>query len=295
MQQETPQPDVEVSDLKAAYGAEVVLRDVSFAVNTGEIFGILGGSGSGKSTILRHLIGLQEPAAGTIRVLGHDLARTRPDTKQQLAHRFGVLFQAGALFGSMTVAENVALPLQEFTRLPRSAIESIVRLKLSLVGLAGAEGLLPAELSGGMRKRAGLARAMALDPQLLFFDEPSSGLDPILAAELDRLILQLRDTLGTTMVVVTHDLDSVLTIADRVILVDRVRKGVIAQGRPRDLAAAAEPEAVREFFTRGGLRGSTPAPGATVPTKDAGGPDDRTVTPDRDGSTSESRVPPSSG
>lgn len=248
------EPVIEVLDLTAAYDGDPVLEHVTFRVGRSEVFGILGGSGSGKSTILKHLIGQCRPAGGTVRVLGTDMGAADEDELRAVSRRFGVLFQSGALFGGMTVGENVALPLAEFTSLTREAIGDVVALKLRLVGLAGCEALYPAELSGGMRKRAGLARAMALDPDLLFFDEPSSGLDPVLAADLDRLILSVRDTLGTTMVIVTHDLDSIMAVTDRVILVDGSTKGVVACGDARELAQAHEEEIVDRFFTRSGLR-----------------------------------------
>jgi len=245
---------VVVSELTAGYGAQIVLRDVSFRVRRGEIFAILGGSGSGKTTLLRHLIGKQGPLSGAVEVLGTDVNQANEGTLQRLRRRFGILYQTGALFGGLTVAENVALPLQEFTDLSEDAIRAVVAFKLHLVGLDGAGPLYPAELSGGMRKRAGLARALAMDPELLFFDEPSSGLDPVLAAGLDRLILRLREILRTTMVVVTHDLDSVLAIADRAILLDANQAGIIAEGDPRELAAGDGRPEVHKFFSRCGLR-----------------------------------------
>jgi len=245
---------IEVRGFLAKYGDTLILSDLTFTVMRSEIFGILGGSGSGKSTILKHLIGLKAPAGGLIRFLDTDLGQATEAERLDLSRRFGVLFQNGALFGALTVGENVALPLQEFTELPADAVTEIVRNKLNLVGLTGSETRYPSELSGGMRKRAGLARAMALDPELLFFDEPSSGLDPVLAADLDRLILKLRDTFGTTMVIVTHDLDSTLSVTDRVILLDGTTKGIIATGNARDLAARPELGDVHTFFNRAGLR-----------------------------------------
>ncbi len=243
-----------VENLTAAYGNRTVLQNVSFTVQAGEIFAVLGGSGSGKTTLLRHLIGKLPPVRGSVTVLGTNVYEGDETALQALRRRFGILYQTGALFGSLTVEENVALPLEEFTPLAPTAVRELVRFKLHLVGLDGAGPLYPAELSGGMRKRAAVARAIAMDPELLFFDEPSSGLDPVLAAGLDRLILRLRDTLGTTMVVVTHDLDSVLAIADRAILLDSRAKGVIAEGDPRKFAAAPKRPEVRDFFTRCGLR-----------------------------------------
>ena len=265
---EDREPVIEVDSFVAKYGDTVVLTDVTFSVMHSEIFGILGGSGCGKSTILKHLIGLKAPASGLVRVLGTDLGKASESERLDLSRRFGVLFQNGALFGALTVGENIALPLQEFTDLPTDAVADIVRRKLELVGLAGSETRYPSELSGGMRKRAGLARAMALDPELLFFDEPSSGLDPVLAADLDRLILKLRDTFGTTMVIVTHDLDSTLSVTDRVILVDREAQGIIATGNAGDLAERADLEDVHTFFNRAGLRTGPPGHRSTTRAQD---------------------------
>jgi len=234
------------SGLTQRFGDRTVFRDVTFEVATGEVFAILGGSGSGKSTLLRQLIGLLPPTAGQARVLGHDVA-TETDAVRR---RIGVLFQSSALFGSMTLLENVMLPLQMLTALPTAACATVARFKLGLVGLAEAAAQRPAEISGGMAKRAGIARAMALDPPVLFLDEPSAGLDPVTSAGIDRLILELRDTLGTTFVVVTHDLASILAIAGRCLMLDSAREGVVAQGDPRRLREDSPDPAVRAFFRR---------------------------------------------
>jgi len=234
------------SGLTQRFADRTVFRDVTFEVATGEVFAILGGSGSGKSTLLRQLIGLLPPTAGQARVLGHDVA-TETDAVRR---RIGVLFQSSALFGSMTLLENVMLPLQMLTALPAAACATVARFKLGLVGLAEAAAQRPAEISGGMAKRAGIARAMALDPPVLFLDEPSAGLDPVTSAGIDRLILELRDTLGTTFVVVTHDLASILAIAGRCLMLDSAREGVVAQGDPRRLREDSPDPAVRAFFRR---------------------------------------------
>jgi len=242
-------PVIEVNDLTARYGRTTILRHVSFTVAKGEIFLIVGGSGCGKSTLLKHMIGLLEPAAGDVMLLGQSLVNADDAQRLALTRRFGVLYQTGALFGAMTLAENVALPLREFTDLPDALIRAITEVKLSQVGLQGFGEYLPSELSGGMKKRAGLARAMALEPEILFFDEPSSGLDPVTAADLDGLILRLRETQGTTMVIVTHDLASINAIADRVIMLDPIVRGILAEGRPDELRDHADP-LVRRFFRR---------------------------------------------
>jgi phospholipid/cholesterol/gamma-HCH transport system ATP-binding protein len=245
-----PEIAVDVKNVTCAYGEDVVLREVSFQVFKGEIFVILGGSGCGKSTILKHIIGLQRPVEGDIIVKGKSIVNAGAAERLEIQKGFGVLYQSGALFGSMTLAENVALPLLEYTDMPRDAVKLMVRLKLKMVRLTGFENHLPSELSGGMKKRAGLARALALDPDLLFFDEPSAGLDPITSAELDELILQLNRSLGATMIVVTHELPSIFKIAQRVIMLDRRTQGIIAEGDPRQLKETSENPWVRDFFDR---------------------------------------------
>jgi phospholipid/cholesterol/gamma-HCH transport system ATP-binding protein len=241
---------IEVRGLTAAYGDEVILRDISFTVKRGEVLVILGGSGSGKSTLLKHLIGLYRLAAGEVLIDGGDLARADGAERQRILRRFGVAYQSGALFGSMTLSENVSLPIEEFTRLPFTAREVISWMKLKLVGLEGFGDHLPAEVSGGMKKRAAIARAMALDPAVLFLDEPSAGLDPVTSAELDALILSLREGLGMTFVIVTHELASIYAVADRVIMLDKHKQGIIAEGRPQDLRDHSENPYVRKFFRR---------------------------------------------
>ena len=243
-------PIVQVIDLTVAHGEQIVQQDLNFAVAPAEIFVILGPSGSGKSSLLRDLIGLQRPQKGQVLIEGQDLYDGDETTLRQLRRRFGVLFQAGALWSAMTVGENLMLPLRLFTPLPRKAREQHARLKLALVGLDGAFDLMPSQLSGGMRKRAGLARALALDPPLLFLDEPGSGLDPVNTARLDGLILQLRDHLGTTVVMVTHEIDSVFAIADRVLFLDEEDKTMTALGAPKALLEHGPPR-VREFLQRG--------------------------------------------
>ena len=237
---------ITVTDLARSFGPRVLFRHVSFAVHEGEILVILGGSGCGKSTLLRMLMGLLEPTEGRIEVLGADMATA----SLELRTRVGVMFQMGALFGSMTLLENVMLPLEMHTALPAVARESIARTKLGLVGLGDAAALMPAEISGGMAKRAAIARALALDPPLLFLDEPSAGLDPITSAGLDRLILDLKRDLGTTFVVVTHELASIMAIADRCIMLDKTAQGMIAEGDPRVLGETSDHPTVRAFFRR---------------------------------------------
>lgn len=252
---ETPVPAIEVNQLECGYDGRVVLRDVSFSVKRGEIFFVVGGSGCGKSTLLKNLIGLHQPGAGTVRYFGEDFTAATDARRRELLKTFGVLYQSAALWSSLSVRENVSLPLEEFTTLSKREREEIVALKLAQVGLSGYEHYMPAELSGGMKKRAGLARALALDPAIVFFDEPSAGLDPVTSRKLDELILQVRTTLGTTLVVVSHELESILNVADRVIMLDRDAKGIVAEGPPRTLATRSDNPKVREFFRR-----SEPAP-----------------------------------
>jgi phospholipid/cholesterol/gamma-HCH transport system ATP-binding protein len=247
----TTEAPIVVRDLTMAYGGFVIQRDLTFTVRRGDIFIIMGGSGSGKSTLLRNLIGLMAPARGDVFIDGENFWAAPPEAQERLKRRFGVLFQSGGLWSSMTLAENVALPLQAYTALRPSQIREVVALKLALVGLAGFEAFYPAELSGGMQKRAGLARAMALDPDMLFFDEPSAGLDPISSRLLDELIIELRDSLGSTVVVVTHDLASIFTIGDNSVFLDADAKTMIASGDPKWLRDKSPDPKVREFLTRG--------------------------------------------
>lgn len=244
------QAPIVVDNLTAAYGDRTILENVSFTVQRGERFVIVGGSGCGKTTLLRHLIGLQRPVQGRVLIDGEDIGQADQTALRRIQRKFGVLFQSGALFGSLTLGENIALPLEEYTRLPPHLLRLIVRLKLSMVRLDGYEEFRISELSGGMKKRAGLARAMALDPAILFFDEPSAGLDPITSAELDELILQINSSLGTTIVAVTHELASIFTIAQRCILLDRAAKGIVAEGSPTELRERAADPRVRAFFNR---------------------------------------------
>ncbi len=242
---------ITVSDLTMAYGDFVIQRDLNFTVRRGEIFIIMGGSGCGKSTLLRHLIGLIEPARGDVHYDGEDFWKAEPDRRDLMLRHFGVLYQSGALWSSMTLAENVGLPLKEFTDLTVAEISEVVSLKLALVGLAGFEEFYPSEISGGMQKRAGLARAMALDPDILFFDEPSAGLDPISSKLLDDLILQVRDSLGATVVVVTHELPSIFAIGDNSIFLDAETRTMLAMGKPSTLLRESSVPKVRTFLTRG--------------------------------------------
>ncbi len=245
-----PRSVIQVRNLVAGYGEDVILRDVSFDVYEGEIFVILGGSGCGKSTLLKHLIGLIRPMGGEVVIDGDDLSNCDEGSFHAVLRKIGVLYQSGALFGSMTLAENVALPIREYTGLPAESVEALVRMKLALVHLDGFEGHLPSEISGGMKKRAGLARAMALNPKILFFDEPSAGLDPVTSAGLDNLIIQLNRILGTTMVLVTHELQSIFKVAHRIIMLDTRAQGIIAEGDPHYLRDHSQNRFVKQFFNR---------------------------------------------
>ncbi len=243
-------PHVEIRDLTMAYGSFVIQHDLNFSVNQGDIFVIMGGNGCGKTTLMRALTGLQEPAKGTVLYNGEDFWNAEPENQERLKRQLGIMFQGGALWSSLTLAENVALPLNEFTELSKRLIEEIVSYKLALVGLSGFEEFYPAELSGGMKKRAGLARAIALDPHILIIDEPSSGLDPLTARRLDDLILELRDSLGTTIVVVTHEIASILGIGTNSIFLDAETQTMIATGNPK-MALAHGNDKVRHFLSRG--------------------------------------------
>jgi phospholipid/cholesterol/gamma-HCH transport system ATP-binding protein len=243
-------PIIEVRELVAKYGDDIVLKDVNFDIRQGEILAIIGGSGCGKTTLLRHLVGLKPPAAGRISIGGLDITTQEDGVFATALQKIGILFQGGALFGSMTVAENVALPIKEYTDLKPAAIENLVRMKLCSVDLGGYENHLPSELSGGMIKRAALARALALDPEILFLDEPTAGLDPVISAEIEELILRINHSLGTTMVIITHSLNIIFKVAHRIIMLDKPAKGIIAQGDPRQLKEKSPDPKVRQFFNR---------------------------------------------
>jgi phospholipid/cholesterol/gamma-HCH transport system ATP-binding protein len=245
------EPHIRVEDLTMAYGSYVLQRDLTFTVNRSDIFIIMGGSGCGKSTLLRHLVGLKEPAQGRVLYGATNFWDADPQERDRIMRGIGILYQSGALWSSMTLAENISLPLKEYTRLTAGEIQDIVALKLALVGLAGFEDYYPSEISGGMKKRAGLARAMALDPDILFFDEPSAGLDPVSARQLDDLILELRDSLGSTIVIVTHELASIFAIGSNSVFLDPDTKTMIAGGNPRQLLQETRDPKVRTFLTRG--------------------------------------------
>jgi phospholipid/cholesterol/gamma-HCH transport system ATP-binding protein len=241
---------IQVKDLTAAYGERIVLKEVNFKVYEGEILVILGESGCGKSTLLKHMIGLEPSTSGEVRIDGDLISRQGGGQFQDMLKKIGVLYQGGALFTSMTVAQNVALPIEEYTDLSREAVDSLVKIKLGLVNLQEFGDYFPSQISGGMKKRAGLARAMALNPKILFFDEPSAGLDPISAAEIDHLILRINRSLGTTMVIVTHELQSIFAVAERVVMLGKEAKGIIAEGSPLDLRDHSPDPYVRRFFNR---------------------------------------------
>ncbi len=244
-------PVISVENLTMAFGDFVLQRDLTFEVHAGDIFAVMGGSGCGKSTLMRHLVGLLEPAAGRIVYGDRDFTAASQEEREAMLRRFGVLYQGGALWSSMTLAENIGLPLGEFTDLPPEAIREVAGVKLALVGLGGFEDYYPSDISGGMRKRAGLARAMALDPYILFIDEPSAGLDPISSRLLDELIVELRDSLDTTIVIVTHELPSIFAIASNSIFLDAESRTMIASGPPTELRDHSDNATVRRFLNRG--------------------------------------------
>jgi phospholipid/cholesterol/gamma-HCH transport system ATP-binding protein len=245
------EPQIIVRDLEMGYGSFVLMRNLNFNVNRGDVFIIMGGSGCGKSTLMKILIGLKEPSRGQVFYDDVNFWGIDPSERKRFMRRFGILYQNGALWSSMTLAENIALPLEQYTHLRPIQIHEIVSLKLSLVGLAGFEEFYPSEISGGMRKRAGIARAMALDPEILFFDEPSAGLDPVSASLLDDLILELRDSLGTTIVVVTHELASIFAIGNNSVYLDGESRTMTTSGDPKKLLAESKDPTVRRFLTRG--------------------------------------------
>jgi len=244
-------PAIDVADLACGYSGQVLIKDITFQVKRGEIFFVIGGSGCGKSTLLRHLVGLNAPIAGTVKFFGECFNTATSDRQREMLKRIGVLYQGGALWSSLSLLENVMLPLEEYTPLDAAERAELACMKLAQVGLSGYDSYYPSEISGGMKKRAGLARALALDPAIVFFDEPSAGLDPLTSRRLDELIVNLRDLLGMTCVVVSHELASIFAIADRVIMLDKQAKGIIAEGDPRVLLTESKDARVREFLGRG--------------------------------------------
>lgn len=252
----TSEPPIRVENLTMAYGSNVIQRDLNFTVERGETCIIMGGSGCGKSTLMRHLVGLKAPAEGKVFVQGVSLWDVEDEERQALLRNIGVMYQGGALWSSMTLAENLMLPLQRYSKLGKGEIRDMVALKLALVGLAGFEEYYPSEISGGMQKRASIARAMALDPAIVFFDEPSAGLDPITSRQLDELIIELRESLHTTFVVVTHELQSIFTIGTDSVFLDAQTKTMIAQGNPNRLLEKSDNPKVVEFLSRGEQQGA---------------------------------------
>ncbi|MDP4788746.1 MAG: ATP-binding cassette domain-containing protein [Haliea sp.] len=249
---------IEVSDLTMAFGSNVIQRDLNFSVYRGDIFVIMGGSGCGKSTMLKHMLGLLEPAKGEIRYAGSSFTSATATERNVMRRGWGITYQSGGLFSAMTLEQNVSLPLQLYTDFSAAQIKDVVRYKLSLVGLGGFESYYPSEISGGMNKRAALARAIALDPQILFFDEPSAGLDPISSQLLDDLILQLKESIGATVVMVTHELPSIFAIANNSVYLDASTRTMIGYGNPQELREHSEQAVVRQFLTRSAAAGETP-------------------------------------
>ncbi len=241
---------IRVENLTAGYGDVAIIEDINFEVQAGEVLIILGGSGCGKSTLLKHMIGLLPPVSGKVFIEGNDIVAAQGQDRINILRRIGVMYQNGALFGSMNIMENICLVLEEFTDLPKDAMEFIARMRLKVVSLEGSEYKMPSELSGGMRKRAAIARAMALDPKVLFLDEPSAGLDPITSSQLDDLIIELSRSLGITFVVVTHELPTIYMVADRVIMLDKITKSIVATGKPDYLRDKSDNPWVRQFFKR---------------------------------------------
>lgn len=247
---ETKENLIEVRDLVARYGDDIILKDVNLNIFANEILAIIGGSGCGKTTLLRHLVGLIPPSEGWISVGNQDMSIRDEAASGEIHKKIGITFQGGALFGSMTIAENVALPIKEYTHLKEDEINDLVNMKLCSVDLGGYEDHLPSELSGGMIKRAALARALALNPEILFLDEPTAGLDPVISAEIEELIMRLNHSLGTTMVIITHSLNIIFKVAHRIIMLDKSAKGIVAQGDPKELKEKSQNPIVKQFFNR---------------------------------------------